>query len=612
MFEEWKKSREAQKILNFLRPGTEALDKIKKLDERDLERLTESPYAACRLIGWDIAKVDREYAFYGYNCDADYHKQAYYVDRCVNTYLCSSGSMGMNCDDLLEAVQEKFQENGLSVSETKVKRLLNTMIVRGDYMMFDQGAIFTREDNELEEYVSDKIVALTTQKMEPVLTEEILERCEKEVGITLAQKQKEAILETNNHAITMIVGGPGTGKTTLQKTLIRAYQEAAPDMRIMLIAPTGRASSRMAEASGQEAFTAHAALGISEKDTAAQDHCSLIAKVEEKAAVLSADLILVDEVSMVDMPLMAYLMSAVLPGARIIFFGDDGQLPSVGKGAVCRELVRMGKKRCIGFCRLEVLFRQKEDSSIATLANAIRKGQMDDYPLEGDVTYIPEIETENLHERRGDIKEKVLDAIKTEMAKGIPMNEIIVLTPIKRVSEMGANSLNLWLQDQLIPSGKELCYENRKIKEKKVFRVGSRVMQNKNTTQAKNGELGTVVEVHENYLMVQFDEHGDSLIQYSMKDLDRLELAFVITIHKSQGSQFKSVILPLEESYRKMGNRELYTTAVSRAGKKLYLIGDLSILQTSANKVGGVRISRLASRVVKKVRIMRKSQEEAA
>ena len=395
----------------------------------------------------------------------------------------------------------------------------------------------------------------------------------RDTGMALDALQEEAVREAASNGLLVITGGPGTGKTTTINTIIRYFEEEGLD--IFLAAPTGRAAKRMSETTGVEARTIHRMLEV---NGGAEGNAGFERNEDNP---LETDVIIIDEMSMVDVSLMYHLLKAVLPGTRLILVGDVNQLPSVGAGSVLRDIIESGRFHVV---RLTKVFRQAAQSDIIVNAHRINRGEpvsldnksMDFFFLkrfEADV--IIRVAIQLIHQKLP----KFVDAAPFD---------IQVLTPMRK-GLLGVERLNGILQQYLNPPSSDIKkYEYHDI----IFREGDKVMQIKNNYQLEweirseygiaiekgmgifNGDMGVIrtINTYAETMTVEFDEAR--LVDYSLKQLEELELAYAITIHKSQGSEYPAVVIPLLTGPRMLMNRNLLYTAVTRAKKCVTLVGD--------------------------------------
>lgn len=406
-----------------------------------------------------------------------------------------------------------------------------------------------------------------------------LDTIEKVTGVELDDLQKKAVVETQNNGISIITGGPGTGKTTTINAIIRMFE--ADGMEVSLAAPTGRAAKRMTEATGHEAKTIHRLLEIAggAGDETPRDELSAKFGRNEQNP-LETDVIILDEMSMVDTFLIHALLKAVTIGTRIVFVGDVNQLASVGPGNVLRDMIQSEKFSVV---RLTKVFRQAGESGIVVNAHKINDGEQ--VKLDNSSNDFLYIERENaqtaLNATIGLMMSKLPDYVK---AKPV---DIQVLTPM-RGGILGVNSLNEQLQKYINPAD-----ENKREKEIAgvTFREGDKVMQIKNNYQLEweqrseagriydtgtgifNGDMGVITTINNvtNSMEVVFDE--DRYVIYDSKQAEELELAYAITIHKSQGSEYPAVVMPLVSGVPMLMTRNLLYTGVTRAKKCVCIVG---------------------------------------
>lgn len=430
---------------------------------------------------------------------------------------------------------------------------------------------------------------------------ERLAQIQKQENMELDPLQIQAVIEAVNSGLLIITGGPGTGKTTTINTIIRYFEEE--EMEILLAAPTGRAAKRMTEATGYEAKTIHRLLELNgvpgEGDTARMR----FERNEENP--LDADVIIIDEMSMVDIQLMQSLLKAVNVGTRLILVGDVNQLPSVGPGNVLKDMITSG---CFNVVRLTRIFRQAAESDIIVNAHRINEGEPIDLGKRSrDFLFI-----------RRDNPDAIISASITLMTEKLPGYigasplDIQIMTPMRK-GALGVERLNTIFQSFLNPPD-----EKKPEKEHGgvIFRLGDKVMQIKNNYQMEwemrnqygvpldsgvgifNGDMGVIKELNvfaEN-LTVEFDD--GKLVEYTFKQLEELELAYAITIHKSQGSEYPAVIIPLYSGPHMLMTRNLIYTAVTRARKCVCLVGvPETFLSMAANQMEQKRYSGLKERI---------------
>ncbi len=420
-----------------------------------------------------------------------------------------------------------------------------------------------------------------------VAIEQRLLQIEKKTELQLDDMQRQAVITAVRNGLVILTGGPGTGKTTTINAMIHFFESEGLD--IFLAAPTGRAAKRMTEATGYEARTIHRMLELAHMPES-NDSRMFYGRNEENP--LETDVIIIDEMSMVDLPLMHVLLKAIMVGTRVILVGDKDQLPSVGAGSVLKDLI---ESKCFPVITLTKIFRQAEQSDIVVNAHKINRGErvvLDNKSM--DFFFLKRNEA-NV------IISVVLTLIQKKLPKYVncDMLDIQVLTPMRK-GLLGVERLNTILQQYLNPP------DNTKAEKEygdKLFRVGDKVMQIKNNYQLEweiatkyglvidsgvgvfNGDIGRIVEIN-NYtetLEVEFEEK--KRVKYPFQLLEELELAYAVTVHKSQGSEYPAVIIPLLQGPRQLYHRNLIYTAVTRAKKCVTLVGSDTVFQEMIENV---------------------------
>ena len=409
------------------------------------------------------------------------------------------------------------------------------------------------------------------------MMEKRINRIEKETGTRLDEMQKQAVAAAASHGLFILTGGPGTGKTTTINAIIRYFEEEGAELR--LAAPTGRAAKRMTEATGYEAQTIHRLLELNGMPEEEQEGRAVHFDRNSENP-LEADVIIIDEMSMVDIALMHSLLLAVTAGTRLILVGDENQLPSGGPGNVLRDIIRSG---CFPVVELKKIFRQASESDIVVNAHKINRGeQVTINNKSRDFFFLKRYDADI-------IIRVVIALIQEKLPRYVDAKpyEIQVLTPMRK-GLLGVERLNQILQRYLNPPD-----EKKKEKEigQRLFREGDKVMQVKNNYQLEweilgrykipvdkgvgvfNGDTGIMTEINEfaETATVEFEDGRQA--EYSFKQLEELELAYAVTIHKSQGSEYPAVILPILSGPRMLMNRNLLYTAVTRARKCVTVVG---------------------------------------
>ncbi len=439
-------------------------------------------------------------------------------------------------------------------------------------------AVYLKRLHEAESVVADRIRMLVAGRpMGATVVERAMEAASKPGGgITLSSEQMRALKTALQSKVTVITGGPGTGKTTLLRSLLLALDSAG--LKPTLAAPTGRAARRLGEASGREAKTIHRLLEYSPETDEF---------LRSERFPLRTNFLIVDEASMMDVELAASLVRALVPGASLLLVGDRDQLPSVGPGSVLKDVIGSG---LVPVVELQEVYRQARESLIVSNAHRLNRGEMPatQNDADGDFFFFERAAPEDV---LATIKQLVQNRLVGRFGIADP-REIQVLTPMNR-GPLGTQALNRELQDLLNPRGRELRAGDRR------FREGDRVIQLRNNYDKLifNGAIGRIVAVDPSRGRVGavFDEGS---AEYDFSDIDELGLAYAISIHKSQGSQYPAVVIPMHQTHFLMLRRNLIYTAITRAERVCVLVGTRSALvQSVRNEDERRRFSRLADRL---------------
>ena len=407
------------------------------------------------------------------------------------------------------------------------------------------------------EHIAD--MAIRRPEIKSISTE--LEKSQKKLDITLSDMQKEAVKTCFTSNISIITGGPGTGKTTVLKVILDVYERIYKGNKILLTAPTGRASRRMSESTGfPDAQTLHSAMGLKGDE------------VPSDEGILLYDFIVVDEFSMVDMWLCHELFKRIMKNTKVLLVGDADQLPSVGPGNVFRELINCSR---IPVTKLDVVFRQAETSRIAINAHEINKNST-------NLLYGPDFELKHC-----DNDAEASDIIKTLYMQEVEENgieNVQILAPFRVRGESSSGGLNTALHKLINPPQPGAA--EFKVG-KRVFRFGDKVMQTKNKGDISNGDIGFIMAIAKDddgvpVLKIQFSD--ERVVLYHSEDMDTIEHAYAMTIHKSQGSEYDTVIIPILSSFYIMLRRNLIYTAITRAKKKVVLVGEQKALFMAIHK----------------------------
>ena len=478
--------------------------------------------------------------------------------------------------------REKLCEAGaelLEVSAEEADRAISELIRMGRFKYVLQGEaqmIYLAEAYDEEKYVAEKLTLLDKMcaTVDVSDIDRFIEREEAKAGIEYASLQKKAISDALRYGVMVLTGGPGTGKTTVVRALIHIFDSMGYE--IALAAPTGRAAKRMSEATAMEAKTIHRLLEMS------YDLEGRSVFNRNEFDLLDEQIIIVDEASMIDSSLMCALLKAIKPGARLIIIGDSDQLPSVGAGNVLRDIIESGRFATVRLCEI---FRQAQESLIVTNAHAINRGEMPNLAVKDKDFFFLR------RDRDRDIAATVVDLCKNRLPRAygnMARNGLQVICA-SRKGEAGTENLNVLLQQALNP--RERGKSEHSFRER-IFREGDRVMQTRNNYDIAwtreydgkegngifNGDIGIIesIEVAEREMTVIFD---DRRVVYDFSLLEDLEHAYAITVHKSQGSEYPMVVMPMCTASQMLHTRNLFYTAVTRAQSMVILVGREDIIK---------------------------------
>ena len=554
--------------------GTSTSMKIyKKWGGRAIEMIRSNPYRLCdSFSGIGFRRADAIAKNCGIAADSD-ERIAGGLSHILTSAAFGSGHTCLQRGTL---IQETAQL--LSVADDMVSMSLDKLLQLGKLFCETRENIphiYLPRYHSAEVYCASKLIQLHVQcpKIDSADISAFIDRTERMSSIRYAKEQRQALTAALDRGVLILTGGPGTGKTTIIKGLISIF--SALDMDIALAAPTGRAAKRMSEATGCEAKTIHRLLEMEHNDNTDP----LFAR--NASNYLDEDVIIIDESSMIDILLLEALLRAVKPGARVIFIGDVDQLPSVGAGNVLADLIDCD---CFSTVRLTEIFRQDSESMIILNAHAINEGRMPDISNHApDFFFLSRDTDASIANTVADlVKNRLPKAYGTDFAAGIQ-----VITP-SRKGAAGTEELNLLMQSILNPPAPE---KSQRGAHGVVFRDGDRVMQIKNNYSVEwvkegleglgifNGDIGEIdsIDASAESMLIDFDGR---MTDYAFSQLEELEHAYAITVHKSQGSEYPVVILPLYNCAPMLLTRNLLYTAVTRASKMVILVGRKSVLTT--------------------------------
>lgn len=570
----------------------------KKYGKDTIKIISENPYKLSEdVFGIGFKIADKIAGQMGVSKDSIYR-----VEAGIKFVILDAAGDG-NCY-LPEEILTYKAKDILELEEDSIKEGIRNLAIRGTiHIIKDEGKnlIYYTPYHVAENNVSRKLIELSQVKLkkEDIDIEGKIKEIEREEGIEFADKQRLAIEEAMENGLLVITGGPGTGKTTIINGIIKLCE--AMNLSVSLAAPTGRAAKRMTETTGLEAKTIHRLLEYSflEDDTG-------MAFGKDEDAPLDSDIVIIDESSMIDILLMNSFLKALDPGTRLVLVGDIDQLPSVGPGNVLNDIIASGVVKVV---TLDQIFRQSQESMIVVNAHKINKGQA---PLlngeKSDFFFINKRSKE-------EISATIIELLEERLPKyyGLDsLKDIQVLTPMKK-GEVGINALNKSIQEKLNPKSAEKA---EKQMGDELFRVGDKVMQIRNNYSAEwkkfhngleidkgegifNGDFGYIADIdnEDKIVKVLFDDEKE--VEYDFTNLDELKLAYSTTVHKSQGSEFPVIVMPISWGPPMLLTRNLIYTAITRARDLVVLVGDQRYLHSM---IENNRITRRYSALDKKIR----------
>lgn len=538
-----------------------------------IDKLKENPYAlASEIHGIGFKTADRIAISMGMDLNSDLRLRAG-----IEFAITKIAAMGHTCIDM--HVLAKQAAELLQIEQSEISQLLHELIeskrLRTE-AFYETQLVYPEYLYQAECIVAKRLLKLKdkAKPVDEVDVKRVIANWQEQEKIMLADVQMQAIESAVEHGVLVLTGGPGTGKTTIIKGIIKALEQAG--CQILLAAPTGRAARRLAESTGREARTIHRMLEYQPSE-------GRFAFGRNEYEPLEADVVIVDEASMLDIVLANYLLRALATGCRLVLVGDIDQLPSVGAGNVLGDIIRSGSMPVI---RLTQVFRQANESSIVMNAHKINQGAMPVLNKSADFRFA-DIDSEE------QAANKIAQLYLQKLAE-YSQQEIQVLAPMHK-QVCGVQNLNKLLQNIVNPETEDKAEVNTF---KYLFREGDKVMQIKNNYDKDvfNGDIGIIHSI-DSVINVAYPERTE-LVSYSKAELDELELAYAISVHKSQGSEYKCVILAMVMGHYIMLQRNLLYTAVTRAKERVDIIGKLRAVQMAiANNKTKMRYSLLKERL---------------
>ena len=593
--EAWKEQKEIRKVMLFLQghgiSSGYATKIFKQYGDRAIQIVTENPYRLANdIFGIGFVTADSIASKLGFPKDSQMRIESGIIY--VLQKLANEGHVYYPYKGLI-----KKSIKILAVDRDIIETALTSLALKDQIVIKDLGedskssdetkAVYLSMFHLCETAVAEKLISLLNapKGIRKADSKKALEWVQKELALSLAEKQTKAVLASMENKVMIITGGPGTGKTTIINAILKIFLKLTD--KVMLAAPTGRAAKRMSETTGYEAKTIHRMLEFSMREKKFK---------KDELDPLECDMLIIDEASMIDTVLMYNLLKAVPPEATLILVGDVNQLPSVGAGNILKDIIN---SNILPVVELNEIFRQAKESKIIINAHRINKGQMPLFDLKdqaNDFFFFEQNDPQKL-------LETIVDLVKTRIPKKFafdPINEIQVLSPMRR-GIVGTGNLNTRLQEALNPSGKTLSRGTKK------FRINDKVMQIKNNYDKEvfNGDMGQITDINheEQEVTVQYDRNYP--VHYDFSELDEIVLAYAVSVHKSQGSEYPAVVIPLVTQHYILLQRNLIYTAVTRGQKLVVLAGTKKAL------VMGIKNNKTQRRYTNLANILRSLSHQA-
>jgi len=557
-------SRGARDIVTFLAPHgitpNRALKIYQEYGQQAIEIVRDHPYQLCEMAGVGFSTADKIAKSLGMNPMAPERIRAGML-QVLKDAENKDGNLCLGKHEHIQKCLELLATEGLT----------DRMAMEEGFQMLQDGTMVKYNDQiyravtaYAEQSVANRVCGLIRSGAVWCHTDLDVEIAAKQrqLCISLAHEQRHAIKTSLTSNLSIITGGPGTGKTLIQRFLLEIYRKEHPFGRIICCAPTGRAARRMEQCTGYPASTIHKALGLMAGEDGGYS----------EPQPLEADLVLVDEISMLDIYLARHLLNAVPNGCQLILVGDADQLPSVGPGAVLSELIASER---IPVVKLDRVYRQDSGSRVAVNASLIRHGQ---HGLEEGVDF------KFFESKVIDQSAEIIERLYLEEAARYGVDNVALLTPFRERTATSRQALNERIRAKLnppAPDKPEVFYRN------KSFRLGDKVMQEKNRENISNGDIGYITDItkSDGVTLVTVDFGDGRTVEYDSTELEQLELAYASTVHKSQGSEYQSVIVNLQMAHYVMLKRPLVYTAITRAKERVIIVGDRKAMAIAIDTV---------------------------
>ena len=569
-------NRGARDVIALLAPHgvtpNRAVKLYREYGEETLDIVRNHPYRFCELAGIAFRTADKLAMSMGIDPLSQER-----VEQALLYTLTDAEAKGHLCLEkhaFLKACLKLLDTEGMTQDYAAARTV---KLIQDGKLVTYSDSIFRINTARIEESLAHEIVRKTQGSVDayPDLDQHIAEE-ERMLRFRLAPEQRQAVKMALTNSLALITGGPGTGKTSVQRALLDLYRKRYPEAKIVCCAPTGKAARRMEQATGVPSSTVHRALGLLANEDG----------LYSEPEMIDADLVLVDEVSMLDIYLAEKLFRSVPANARLILVGDSDQLPSVGPGAVLKEIIASGM---VPVVRLDQVFRQKNGSRIAANAKLIRHGNL-------SLEYGPDFEFHDSTDLS--VSAEIIESLYLQETAKYGIDNVVLLSPYRQKTETGANALNQRLQAKVNPPAEG---KSDAVHGQRRFRTGDKVMQIKNCEDISNGDVGYIKSISgtQTDSVVRIDFGDGRIVDYENGDLDMLDLAYACTVHKSQGDEFKSVIINLQCAHSVMLVRPLIYTAITRAKEKVLIVGERKALCTAIRRTDSEqRGTKLAQRII--------------
>jgi len=554
-------------LTQYLAPYGVSMKKIAKTYEefgdQSLSVVRTDPFQLCKIRGFGFETVDT----IARKTKVSLRNPLRYsgaIHHCLDENR-HNGHLFIPYEELIDRCHELLNRDLERETVTKqdiVEAILNEHT--GKKIYNERGRVYLTFDRHCEVYAARRVVTMLLDSDVPIIKnlQQEIKKAETSLKQILAASQRNAVETCLTNLLSIMTGGPGTGKTTTLRTILHIYHKVFPNHEILLIAPTGKASRRMSEQTGFPASTMHLAMGISNE----------LDLEEDVPEFLSADFVVVDECSMADMSLLFALLMRLKSGAKLLLVGDPDQLPSVGPGNVLRELIRSG---VVPTAVLDTVFRQASNSRIYLNAYAVNHGDT-------KLLYGSDFIMEDAKDGESAAEQIIKDYLAAISKYGI--ENVQILTPFKKRGAVSSINLNDTIRELVNPARAGVdqveCGG-------RTFRVGDRIIQTKNSKDVSNGEMGIIDAIRSNEddeLVIDVKLQDGRDITYELADLENVDYSYAITIHKSQGAEFPYVIIPLLKEHYIMLRRNLLYTAISRAKAQVMIVGQRQALYMAIHK----------------------------